>query len=683
MSASTTDNLIGSLLGGRYEIVARISRGGTAVVYRGIDRRLGRTVAIKVIHSSLTGDPDYVKRFDREARAAALLSHPNIVAVFDQGYAGDRPYIVMEYIRGQSLRSIIASAAPLPPSMALGYADEIAKALAAAHAAGIIHRDIKPENVLITNEGQVKVTDFGLAKTVAAPSSSASHGVLMGTMSYIAPEIPQSGEAGMASDIYSTGVTMYEMLTGKKPHVAADLTQVLYKHVHEDIPAPSQALSGQAKTRIPDYVDALVVACTSRDPLRRPANGRVLEAEIAKARRALVSGLSEDPELAEEFAEGGDHDLTMVVPATDLAVPTWQTGTAENTPVRDGEPTPPVAIATRLTKADTTKRTAAATKTRPRKKRRAALVIAVIVAAIALVAAGLAIHWFTVGRWTTVPALAGSTEQVARQSLATQSLKASVLSEYSETVPAGQVTRTEPQAEQRVQKNSTVTLYLSLGPERYAMPTVAGLTQDGATAALLSAHLTVGTVTEAYDETVPTGGVISSSQAPTTPLAPGTPVDLVVSKGREPILVTSYVGQSADQARTGLTDSGFQVSVDDGSDGDNQDNYSTSVAAGDVISQCLVIADGSCTPVDSTSQVTGFRQATVRLVVSIGPRMVEVPAVAGKALSDAKAALQGAGFVVDDQDKNFGPFKLHQATGTEPNAGTMQPQGSTIILYWV
>ena len=658
MSQPQTDSLIGAVLSGRYEIVARISRGGTAVVYRGIDRRLGRNVAIKVIHSDLSGDPEYVKRFDREARAAAILSHPNIVAVFDQGRAGERPYIVMEFIRGQSLRSIIASSAPLPPTLALAYAHEVAKALAAAHEAGIIHRDIKPENVLITNDGQVKVTDFGLAKTVAAPTTTASQGVLMGTMSYIAPEIPASGSATVASDVYSLGVVMYEMLTGRKPHTGEDLSQVLYKHVHEDIPPPSQAFAGRG--RIPDYVDALVTACTSRDPLRRPGSGRSLEIKIGKARRALDAGVRSDPKLAQEFLSGGPEETTPIpLLFTNPAVPPAP-APDEDTPVSPGPPPPIVKLSS--------VRPAARPPVRPAPppppkapRSRGTMVAVLILTLVALAALGTLAWWLLAGRWALVTTVDGLSEQAGLELLAADSFKVTTETENSETVKKGLIIRTEPVAGTRVPKGSTVTVFISLGPERFAMPKVVGLTEQEARDALAAAHLTVGEIKKAYSETVEDGLVISASQDEGAKLKRDTPVDLTVSQGREPITVVSYVGKPLAEATKAFEGAGLKVV--------KSEDYSRTVPKGSIISQ-------------DPSQGTLYRGDTVNVTVSLGPRMIKVPKVIGIGLDAAREELAKAGFAVDAQNVNPSNLTIGVVVGTDPGPGEYAAEGSTIIVKY-
>ncbi|HEX7716307.1 MAG TPA: protein kinase, partial [Marmoricola sp.] len=271
------DPLIGRVLDGRYRIGPRIARGGMATVYQATDLRLDRTVAVKVMHAGLGEDADFVARFEREARHAARLSHPNVVAVFDQGDDDGTLFLVMEYVPGLTLRDLIRKEAPMEPGKALGVLEPVLAALAAAHSAGMIHRDVKPENVLLATDpdsgaGRIKVADFGLARAVNAETQhTATGGVLIGTVSYLSPELVVDGKADPRSDVYAAGVLLYEMLTGQKPHQADSPIQVAYKHVHEDVPPPSQRVPG-----LPPYVDALVARATARDKDLRPSDARVL-----------------------------------------------------------------------------------------------------------------------------------------------------------------------------------------------------------------------------------------------------------------------------------------------------------------------------------------------------------------------------------------------------------------------
>lgn len=332
----STDPLVGRVLGGRYEITSRVARGGMATVYRAQDRHLMRVVAVKVMHEELAEDVAFARKFDLEAKAAARLVNPHVVSVFDQGSDNSRPYIVMEYVPGCTLRHVIAQEAPLPPLRAIDLLEPVVSALASAHENGLVHRDIKPENVLISDRRQIKVADFGLARAVTNHSVSASKGVLVGTVSYLPPELVVKDHADERSDIYSTGIVLFEMLTGRKPHTGETPIQVAWAHVNEDVPAPSVWLSehGGAKGRelakaIPGYLDALVRTCTARDPRERPADGRALLGLLRSVRSSLARGRVEDPAITALMHRGGGPELaTSPVPApTRRLNPVRQTGT--------------------------------------------------------------------------------------------------------------------------------------------------------------------------------------------------------------------------------------------------------------------------------------------------------------------------------------------------------------------
>ena len=301
---SVSDHLVGQVLDGRYQITRRLARGGRATVYQAVDTRLTRTVAVKVMHVGLGDDAEFARKFDREARAAARLSHPNVVSVFDQGQAvldghTVRPYIVMEYIEGPTLRDVIVREAPMAPARALEVIEPVLAALAAAHDAGLVHRDVKPENVLISDRGQIKVADFGLAKAVSSQTSTATQGLLIGTVSYLPPELVVSGRADARSDVYSAGVVLFELLTGRKPHTGETPIQVAYAHVHNDVPPPSTV---HRSGGIPPYLDALVTGATARDSAARPHDARVLLTQVRRVRAALHEGVTDDPELTQDLS---------------------------------------------------------------------------------------------------------------------------------------------------------------------------------------------------------------------------------------------------------------------------------------------------------------------------------------------------------------------------------------------
>jgi serine/threonine-protein kinase len=318
-----SDPMLGQILDGRYLVTARIARGGMATVYEALDRRLDRIVALKVMRPGMGDDRAYAARFVGEARAAARLDHPNVVKVFDQG-PEDSPdgvlYLVMELVKGSTLRDQMRQGVPMPPEQALAVLEPVLSALAAAHRAGLVHRDIKPENVLIASPAEpgtspIKVADFGLARAVTAQTQHTSTGVLIGTVSYVAPEIVMHGRADQRSDVYSAGVMLYELLTGKKPHEGDSPIQVAYKHVHEDIPAPSAIA-----VSLPPYVDALVQRATARDPFLRPADADVMLRQVQRVRQALHHGVTEDVELTADLAipmrtiqpEAGEPEPTSI-----------------------------------------------------------------------------------------------------------------------------------------------------------------------------------------------------------------------------------------------------------------------------------------------------------------------------------------------------------------------------------
>ena len=261
---TAVDPLVGRVLDGRYRIESFLARGGMATIYRGADLRLDRTVAIKVMHPTFASDPGFVDRFEREARAAARLNSPYAVAVHDQGNDAGVTYLVMEYVPGHTVRDVLRTHGALPPAQALAIIDPVLQALAAAHRAGYIHRDVKPENVLISEDGRVKVTDFGLARAIEGADSGKTHGLLLGTVAYLSPEQVEHDHTDARSDVYSAGILLFELVTGQVPFTASAPMQVAYRHVHEDVPPPSSIRPG-----IPVGIDELVLRATRRNPDQR------------------------------------------------------------------------------------------------------------------------------------------------------------------------------------------------------------------------------------------------------------------------------------------------------------------------------------------------------------------------------------------------------------------------------
>ncbi len=661
--ARSGDPMIGRLLEGRYRISGRVARGGMASVYEATDLRLDRTVAIKIMHAGLGEGDDFATRFVREARSAAKLSHPNVVSVYDQGNDDGVVFLAMEFISGHTLRDTITKEAPMSPSKALALIEPILSALSAAHRAQIIHRDIKPENVLIADDGRIKVADFGLAKAISADTQhTATAGVLIGTVSYLAPELVIEGRADARADVYAVGVVLFELLTGTKPHEGETPIQVAYKHVHDDVPAPSSLISG-----LPEYVDALVARATARDRGQRPADASVLLHQVHRVSHALAAGVREDPELTQDLA------LTSLSrPLGDTTPEPWDEEEMATllapTPVAQGSPDdreytvsypasmpPPSAPPTTTASGPKLKRPAKP----PRGKRSKKGPLLFLLALILACSGGGAAYWFGFARYTTAPGVLGMEQSVAEAKLDVAGLGYTYEDPtYSETVPAGAVISTDPAAGSRVLRDGFLTLQLSLGKERYDVPKVAGMTEDEAQDALLGVRLAYDETIEKYSENVAAGIVISSTPAAGTTLRPGAAVDLIISKGRKPIKVGDWVGKDIDDVRAAYEKRGLVLDV-------TSEEFSDDVDKGSVISQ-------------NPRSGTVFRGDAVSFVVSKGPELVEVPSVRAFGVRAATERLEDLGFEVEVESRTSNPLGF--VFSTDPGSGEMVPKGSTITL---
>ncbi|MEO6203903.1 MAG: Stk1 family PASTA domain-containing Ser/Thr kinase [Mycobacteriales bacterium] len=505
----TTDALVGVLLDGRYRLDRPVARGGMATVYTATDTRLDRIVAVKVMRSHLAEDPEFVERFSREARAAARLSTPEVVAVHDQGTdaATGTAYLVMEYVAGRTLRDLIRDGGPLPPGRALELLEPVLRALAAAHGAGLIHRDVKPENVLLGDDGRVKVADFGLARAIETSNITATGGLLMGTVAYLAPEQVEHGTADPRTDVYAAGILLWEMLTGAPPYGGATPLSVAYRHVNDDVPPPSTVVEG-----IPQSVDDLVVSATRRDPAARPVDAGAFLAEL----RAVRGDLPPDP-----IGSSGQHETVII------------------------RRTPPVAPAPTGAEAQA------------RRRRRPGLLAGTVIALLAILA--LAGGWYLgSGRYTAAPGVLGLTQQAAQAKLDAAGLDARISPDpdFSESVDAGLVLRQDPKPNGRVRKSGSVTLVLSRGPDRRLVPDLIGSTEKAATEQLDKVGLRVGPVTKEFSSAA-VGTVIRTGPVKGKGLRPGSAVALVLSKGVQQIDVPDVRGKKQAEAEQILTDAGF------------------------------------------------------------------------------------------------------------------------------
>ncbi|MCW2598205.1 MAG: hypothetical protein JWM02_34 [Frankiales bacterium] len=508
-----TPTLVGRLLDDRYRLESVIARGGMATVFLATDTRLDRTVAVKVMHRALADDPEFVRRFTREAQASAKLSTPEVVAIHDQGTDRETglAYLVMEHVRGINLRQLLLERGVLSPARAVSLVEPVLRALAAAHTAGLVHRDVKPENVLLADDGRVKVADFGLARAVETSNLTQTTGLLIGTVAYLAPEQVESGTADARTDVYAAGVLLWELLTGTPPYSGDSPLSVAYKHVNDDVPAPSSAVEG-----IPADLDALVVRATRRDPDARPRDGGAFLAELL----AVKDGL---PSVAPALSRA-DHP-TLVVPRVD-------------------RPVLPAAAS------------------KPRRKRRTGLIAAVLVLVLALLALGGG-YYLGSYRYTSTPSVLTRSLTDASRTLQKAGLKVTRgPDQFSETVTRGTVMRQTPKPTGRILKGGTVTLVLSRGPDRRGVPAVVGKDLATATAALRAAGLVVApNPSSEFSDTVAKGLVIRTDPTPGTRLKPGTAVRLVLSKGRQPVPVPNVTGQKQTVAEQTLHGLGFVVTV--------------------------------------------------------------------------------------------------------------------------
>ncbi|MEU0161939.1 Stk1 family PASTA domain-containing Ser/Thr kinase [Streptomyces sp. NPDC006261] len=635
MDTTLQDPLVGQLLDGRYRIEARIAVGGMATVYRAVDTRLDRVLALKVMHPALAVDAAFVERFIREAKSVARLAHPNVVAVFDQGAEGAYVYLAMEYVAGCTLRDVLRERGALQPRAALDILEPVLAALGAAHRAGFVHRDMKPENVLIGDDGRVKVADFGLVRAVGTATDTT--GSLLGTVSYLAPEQIEHGTADTRSDVYACGVVLYEMLTGAKPHTGENAAQVIYQHLNTDVPAPSAVVPG-----LPAALDSLVASATARNPEVRPHDAVLLLAEAREARSGLTEAdLDAVPPQALSDTHDGAQDRTSVIPR---ALPV--DGGAVHRTSRLETP-PPVAPSRR-----------GGGRRGPFGGPHRRL-ITIVAAVLLILSVGAGVWYINSGQFTQVPSLLGQTQKVAEQRLADEGLGLkSVERVFSDTVERGSVVGSDPASGDRIRGNGSVKLVVSRGPEIVRVPDVAGSSLADARRSLKKVGLAPGMVTREFSEDVARGDVIRTDPRAGTDRNPDTAVALVVSKG-SPVDVPDVTGLSVEDATAELAEEGLKVEVVPG-------RVHSSEVDGDIAQQ---------SPGAGTEAARGD---TIELTVSKGPRTLDVPDVTGRNVDEARATLEEAGFEVK-VDRPFLSFS-NTIASQSVEGGEQAPEGSTITI---
>jgi len=710
-----SDSLVGTLVDNRYRVQSRLARGGMSTVYLATDQRLERDVALKVLHPHLVNDGNFLDRLGREAKAAAKLSHPHVVGVLDQGTDGQTAYLVMEYIKGHTLRDAIKEKGALSPRLALALIDPVVEGLGAAHAAGLIHRDIKPENVLIADDGRIKVGDFGLARAV---TTSTSTGALIGTVAYLSPELVLGRQADARSDIYSVGIMLYEMITGRQPFDGEVPIQVAYQHVNASVGAPSGEVPGLAAE-----VDELVQWCTARDPEQRPVDGNALLSELRHIRTnltdaeldlqppAAIAAVAHSPSAAHpahppfvsqaterhdrqdpqgssdgqehtEVLSAGQHPTEVITrqsnPTTVLSAAQRRHGqfgalAAPTDPepadadADDDQPDTAGPLSKRAQRkqdrdAAKAQSKAAATPVRSLRegsaRRRGVMWIIVLVIA-ALLATGAG--WFFgmgPGSPGTIPRVTNKTVAEAQQLLSTAGFQSTTKDVFDDDIVAGLAVGTEPEAGREIRKFQAVSLFVSKGPQLFPLPGLSGKSLDDAKNTLNGAEMALGTVTETFSESGPAGTVLAQDPAADTPARRGTPVNLTVSKGPEPIPVPDVRGQEQGAAVKALEAAGLKAVIAPETVNDKK------VPKGAVVSQ--EPASGTLT-----------RGKSVTLTVSKGPKLVNVPSYIGKQANDARKALEKLGFEVRVNNILGGFFGT--VRDQEP-VDTQVPEGSVVTL---
>ena len=615
-------NLSGQLIATRYQVLSLVASGGMASVYLANDQVLERKVALKVIHPHLAKDKSFVDKFQREAKMAAQLSHPNLVNVFDQGADGEVIFLVMEYVPGITLRDAMNDFGSLDANKALEIIEPLTEGLAAAHSAGILHRDLKPENVFLSDGGKVKLGDFGLAREISEHTQTGS---VVGTVAYLSPELVLRGQADARSDVYSLGVMIFEMLTGKQPYQGEQAVQVAYQHANENIPAPSSV-----KPTVPELLDEIVLWSTARNPSHRPASAVALLPVIKRARADLSRGLTTTLSQIDKTARISlNQDYVAPAGATEVL----DVAAIEEFASSSG-------IATKLEKSN--------------KRSKFWLSVFTVIALFGGAGSG---WWFSAGPGglAAVPDLTGRSLEQALEALEPLGVSIEQDQENSGSVPEGFVSRTDPAAGSRVFKASVVTVFISLGPKQLRVPEVSGLSAEEAKKLLTDSGFVVGSSKNFFGE-APQGQVLGLSAPAGAILNQGSVLDIRISVGPLPIVS----GLTADQARELLATVAIEV--------EQVEVFNNQIPQGQAVG--LVISED---PLPENGKAT--------LEISLGPEIVVMPNTVGETIAAAKTLLENLGLLVvvdtNQLSSNFGIAKVKQQT---PQPGSEVRVGDSVTI---
>lgn len=610
------------VFGRRYRVTEKIGSGGMAAVYKAVDETLGRTVAVKVLHPRYAADPNFAARFRQEASAAANLQSPYIVNIYDWGQEADTYYIVMELVRGTDLKTIIEQKGALDSRQVAELGAQVCSALSVAHGYDVIHRDIKPHNIMVTPDGTAKVMDFGIAR--AGNTTMTQTGSVLGTAHYVSPEQAQGRPLSAASDLYSLGIVLFEASTGRLPFDADTPVAVALKQVNEAAPLPRTI-----NPSIDEGLEAVIHKAMAKDASQRY--------ETADAMRRDLLRVAQGREVAAAAVP------VATAAAAGAAVPAAQTAVMPSVGGDDPYASTP--------------------RTAPRKAARKKSTAWIwIVVAVALVLAGLGVAWgmgLLGTQGVPVPDVVGKTQAEAEALIVQAGFTVGpVTPEFSADQEAGVVMDQSPVANASAEKGSAIALTVSKGPEQVEVPDLKGLTEEEAVRLITEAGLTPAPQPDKYSSKVDVGDVISQDPEPGSTVDKGSSVQYVVSRGTELVSVPDVEGKKKSSATSTLEDAGFKVTV--------KTEYSDSVAEGTVISQ------------NPTAGLEVAKGSKITIVVSKGPKQVEVPDVIGLSEADATVELQNLGLKVDvkyDSHTNSGAV-LEQ----DPSGGKMVDRGSTISI---
>ncbi|QBJ96546.1 Stk1 family PASTA domain-containing Ser/Thr kinase [Rhodococcus sp. ABRD24] len=580
-------------LSSRYELGEILGFGGMSEVHLGRDLRLSRDVAIKVLRADLARDPTSYLRFRREAQNAAALNHPAIVAVYDTGEAetdaGPLPYIVMEYVDGDTLRDIVRTEGPLAPRRAMEIIADVCAALDFSHRNGIVHRDIKPANIMINRAGAVKVMDFGIARAISDSSSPMTQtAAVIGTAQYLSPEQARGEQVDARSDVYSLGCVLYEILTGRPPFTGDSPVAVAYQHVREDPQQPSLV-----NPAVPRALDSVILKAMSKNPANRYQSAAEMRSDLVR----VLGGQRPSAPMVMT-----DEDRTTFLGAVEADSGNGYRATPTVEPTRVPAATPPPSK-------------------KPRTTRNVLLAVAMLIVLGIVGVFGYSV--LSTPTMVKVPDVSNRSAQDAEAQLTAAKLKASIQTKPDPVVASGNVITTRPVAGSMAEENSTVVMEVSSGPAQVAVPRLTGLSQDEATQALNAAGLRLDTkVSRAPSDPNQLDKVVGQEPSAGAKISVDSAVAVTLGSGPEQVRVPNVIGQTIDVAQPNIEGAGFKVDIE---------KVDSSKPEGQVI---------STDPAGGTSTAKG---ETIRIQVSNG-KLFTMPDLTGLSVSQALDTLRKAGW---------------------------------------